>query len=539
MSPRTFLEADQVLAGPTAQNFFQMPTPPTTQIYANGQGGDGIFPPTSDPEEWISLTPDGIHLTSHSDTTTPWLPWSYTGNPSTGWGSESIRAISYSQAVGSQTGFSYDQDGNMFTNVPSSTMSMGYTSFIFTEDTDLGDNQFFIQSPDWLMYVMPACANYRPEDAASSGQPFDPQKCPIRKMKKGEFKFSILGLMSGSNINSLNSAYPPSGTPGDMDVDAKDGVVIDIADYKTMTYRMTLDIGAMAGSDGMVNPDAAFIKSPNNATMNLADIPAGYNIAGHTLHIVGPKYGEVSIEMFPYYSVGRYTRDLSEAVCEPGEGGDFQSCTRDVSGYKNSPDSFPPRMSKYVGEKVGTPQDDNQDIRSMAGAPELVVGEVKEMNIQIKAATCTGRPDSPPWSSPPADCPWWYTEVCDDRWCVDCETIPHSGLNSCKDQQTLCESGLCYHIDFNVDLGGTTESERTLFGNPENDQAKGLERGVFFMYDPTLLSEGEESLFEKYFEVILACGALLLFSIIVCCCRCACKKCRKNPEVQDPKGVML
>ena len=44
----------------------------------------------------------------------------------------------------------------------------------------------------------------------------------------------------------------------------------------------------------------------------------------------GPKFGEISIELPPNYSVGRYTRDTSETVCQPNANMDnFQECTRD------------------------------------------------------------------------------------------------------------------------------------------------------------------------------------------------------------------
>ena len=220
-----------------------------------------------------------------------------------------------------------------------------------------------------------------------------------------------------------------------------------------------------------------------------------------------------------------------------------------LTGFKDAPDSFPASMSKYVGAKVGSKGQDQQEIRRMAGAPELVVEEVNEMKITLKPAMCSGRPDTPnslsdPWPGMPADCPWWYTRaVMHDgpvKWAVDCER------GFCKDEATLCESGTCYHLDFHIDLGGLTEADRTLFGNPENDAATGLERGVFFLYDPTVDSNGKESFFEKYFMAIMIAAGTLVFLLIVFSCFCCCKKicCKKRcagkgkgEEPMKPVGV--
>ena len=58
---------------------------------------------------------------------------------------------------------------------------------------------------------------------------------------------------------------------------------------------------------------------------------------------------------------------------------------------------------------------------------------------------------------------------------------------------TLCEAGSCWLIDFHVELGGTTEASRTVFGNPENDVAEGWQRGTFFMYDVSAGHDGNRS----------------------------------------------
>ena len=86
-------------------------------------------------------------------------------------------------------------------------------------------------------------------------------------------------------------------------------------------------------------------------------------------------------------------------------------------------------------------------------------------------------------------------------------------------------------------MGGLTEGDRTLFGNPENDAVNGLERGVFFLYDPTVDSNGKESFFEKYFTQIIIAAGTLVFLTIVLTCYCCCKKiCCKQRCAGKQKG---
>ena len=135
------------------------------------------------------------------------------------------------------------------------------------------------------MYFLPGCPNY--EVGATA---FDPRDCPRRQFKKGEFKFSLLGLASGTDINSLNTAYPAAGTAPSTNPNMVN-VEKDFADYKTMIYRMTLDAGAMANSDGSLG---AYVRhSTTNQTIPFANLAADKDLAGYSLVFDGPKFGEI------------------------------------------------------------------------------------------------------------------------------------------------------------------------------------------------------------------------------------------------------
>jgi hypothetical protein len=56
------------------------------------------------------------------------------------------------------------------------------------------------------MYLLAGCPNYKPTDTLAF---MKEGICPRRDVKKGNFKFTVLGLMSGSDINTLNTEHPP------------------------------------------------------------------------------------------------------------------------------------------------------------------------------------------------------------------------------------------------------------------------------------------------------------------------------------------
>ncbi|GMI41597.1 hypothetical protein TeGR_g5866, partial [Tetraparma gracilis] len=271
--PRDYVQAEEQVGGGTMLNFVQSPYPPVTQILKNGQK-----------DEWIGMQQDGLYVVNHAGEEEPWTPPSFSGYPSSGWGGDSgeggilselegaigaggFRAISSSSGAGHRSGVHRDDDGTVHRDVPRSTISTGYTSFLFAGDMTLGDQMFFISSPDYLMYLLAGCPNYEethtPEDAGSA--------CPRREMKQGNFKFTVLGLMSGSDINSLNTEHPPLGGEWGDEAENVADYDKDIADYKTLIYRTMLDVGAMAGDTEA--PEMWISDPETGANMTFAEIP--------------------------------------------------------------------------------------------------------------------------------------------------------------------------------------------------------------------------------------------------------------------------
>jgi hypothetical protein len=122
-------------------------------------------PPTPFPQPPHTL---GLYVVNHAGEEEPWTPPSFSGYPSTGWGGDSgeggflselegaigaggFRAISSSSGAGHRSGVHRDDDGTVHRDVPRSTISTGYTSFLFAGDMTLGDQMFFINSPDYLL----------------------------------------------------------------------------------------------------------------------------------------------------------------------------------------------------------------------------------------------------------------------------------------------------------------------------------------------------------------------------------------------------
>ena len=116
---------------------------------------------------------------------------------------------------------------------------VAYIQFLVADAASLGYNQFFIGSPSGVNYFLPGCPNFK------TGQTSESQngQCPRVDIEDGTFKFTVLGLLTGSMVNSLNTAYPPASGA----IDGSENVQRDIANYTKLLYRSTLDLGAMGG----------------------------------------------------------------------------------------------------------------------------------------------------------------------------------------------------------------------------------------------------------------------------------------------------
>merc|ERR1712227_297741 len=97
------------------------------------------------------------------------------------------------------------------------------------KDLEFRNQQFLISCP--YDYALSGCPNYKPGQTSASENFI----CPSVTKKKGNFKFSVLGLISGTGINSGKANY----TAGSNSKD------VNIADYSTLVYSTILDFGGM------------------------------------------------------------------------------------------------------------------------------------------------------------------------------------------------------------------------------------------------------------------------------------------------------
>jgi hypothetical protein len=488
---RTYVVAQEETCGPLTVNFHNF-APPTTQLRFSGLDAGQ--------EEWIAVTPWGVLLEPHNASLPieEWHADSWNGYPSSNGGNSKVSMVTTSNTAGIQSGI----DAMTGERPPASELNIGFTSYSVKEATSIEENGFFIQSPNYLRYLIPACPNFVPgSDLAGS--------CPARDLAQGEWKFSVLGMLHGTNVNSLR---PGNTAPHQLYGDEQ-AVVRDIAGYKTLIYRMILDIGGMGSNAKLeVVPRIPGEKPPvvnctwvnesdGNSTpgwecgealqgVSLDSITPGTNLVDTMLQVTGTASPPLLISFIEHYGTGTFTRDLSEVVCNTTHHSDgtprltgniFGECTRDVTGFdasyagNSNPNGVP--FSSYTPGGHGFPT----AARGSSGAPVLSISEIKEMKITVQPASCSGRPSEGPWTDAPADCPWWYKVMGHPQ--------PQFGVSSEKDRYTRCEAGTCFHVDFHFDLGGETLGSRTVLGDPENDAAYGMEKGTFFVYDPKVSAD--------------------------------------------------
>eukprot|EP00937_MAST-01D_sp_MAST-1D-sp2_P001089 g1089.t1 len=494
---RVFLEGAMDTAAGLTINNHQMPAPSTTQLLRAGQT-----------DEWISLTPGGLYLLDNAGVEREW-PGEYSGYPSTGFGGDSFSSTSYGSHFGDHAAFPGKG------SPPRAMVDVSYTSYFVRKAMELGTQSFFFAG-NGLYFLLPGCPTYEPSDCEGGRckRAGAPAGCPRKQLKPGEFKFSILGLLSGTDVNSL-SAMPPKGAR------PNNAKAPDLAQFKTLIYRTVIDVGGMGR-----NASAHIKHRGKNGTKPLARLALGEDVAGADLVVEGAVHGSLGLHLDPFYSSGTFTRNMSNAKCTehaPGSSG-FEVCSSDNTGYDPAPDSAPQTYMPKAGRKG---VDSEDAIAGMNAAPKLTVGEVRKMKVTLRPAVCDGRPrnrdklasksqegrvggvpkgDADAWLADAAlsqGCPGWYRQYYPDHgspgtvhWFVDVEYFRDSSSGSlkytpAKDDISKCERGSCYLMDFHIDLGGRSRASRTLFGNPANDAANGLERGTFFMYDPTAFVPGD------------------------------------------------
>ena len=179
-------------------------------------------------------------------------------------------AQAYASTLGTQA--SATAEGN---NSPNSMFGLGYTSYFIQKDNvEIGDQQFFVGSPTSTNFYLDGCPNLEPGQTSANTN----FVCPRRSQKVGAFKFTVIGLLSGARVNRLNTADPPLNTS----TRAWESWDRDLADYKTMLYRTTLDIGGM-GAD--VVTEVKGNCSENGKSF--FNISADADLADCALHITG------------------------------------------------------------------------------------------------------------------------------------------------------------------------------------------------------------------------------------------------------------
>ena len=315
-----------------------------------------------------------------------------------------------------------------------------------------------------------------------------------------------------------------------------------MANYKSLVMTSTLDISNV-GTAGTSR--AAWVSFANGTKVNFTDITPDMDLAGCKMHIVntasttGEK--EIIISFAQTYSTGKFTRSYDDMVAEFGDcaptcasgdgtgdgcsGSCFVNAMRDLTGFGNSPDSYPMNAG-IAAKKMGkgglsasdaritgnpnhpsvaaaqeTPATTTKDLQGLAGAPTLAVSEVRAVKITMrKHGGCEGRPAKPvaadpsgelgiSWPGAPVDCPSFYlASLCDPTdpsFCMWNNEYMGAFKGIPAEDMSFCKAGdmNCFLIDIHLALE-LDDGTRTVLGSPENDSVRGWQKGTFFMYDP-------------------------------------------------------
>jgi hypothetical protein len=72
-----------------------------------------------------------------------------------------------------------------------------------------------------------------------------------------------------------------------------------------------------------------------------------------------------------------------------------------------------------------------------------------------------------------------------------------------------------------------------VFGNPGNDAVTGLERGTFFLYDPTVIAGGKLDWWRENLSLLVVLALVTVVLLIASCCVACCKCWRKGKEEKE------
>ena len=166
--------------------------------------------------EFVAITDHSIQLLDHADNETEWVSH-FSGFGTTNWGSgmsggegDQFYAQAYTSYVGETFHLWYTGTDN---EAARSSLQKGYTSYFMQTATSLGYNQFFIGSPAGVNYYLSGCPNYDIGEGTGTSSrrtsnsqysysysydyDYDNDDCPRVPVKRGTFKFTVLGLLSG------------------------------------------------------------------------------------------------------------------------------------------------------------------------------------------------------------------------------------------------------------------------------------------------------------------------------------------------------
>ena len=197
----------------------------------------------------------------------------------------------------------------------------------------------------------------------------------------------------------------------------------DLAQYKSLVMTSTLDI-TNVGENTTVR--SAWVEWRNGTTVDFIEHPDTTNLAGTKLHFVSPGSGEdeIVLKFAPYYSTGKYERDVAavkeefeypasiRTIVQPA----WITASRDITGYEGGFQSkalgreikklgngglstLPTQhasKSSFYPNATSTPKSTKEELMSLGGAPKLEVTEVRPSQNLPSQARRLHRPSSQP-----------------------------------------------------------------------------------------------------------------------------------------------
>ena len=123
--------------------------------------------------------------------------------------------------------------------------------------------------------MLNGCPTYSPGNTSENMN----WECPRVPVSPGEYKFSILGLLQGTQINSAHESsfgnFSASTHPQYRD----------IAKYRSLVMSIQLDISGV-GAD--VSSRAAWVSFANGTKVNFTDITPDMDLGGCKMHFMSP-----------------------------------------------------------------------------------------------------------------------------------------------------------------------------------------------------------------------------------------------------------